>query len=50
MAWVAAVAILAGVAYYLSKDEETPRCPYCKGFVRRYARKCKKCQVKLGWE
>ena len=42
--------LAAGVIYYLSKDDETPRCPYCKGFVKRNARKCRKCNAKLGWE
>jgi len=33
MAWIlTAGVILTGLAYYLSKDDETPRCSYCKSF------------------
>ena len=39
MAWVvAALAVASALAYILSKDTNQPRCPYCKSFVKKYAR------------
>ena len=51
MAWVAAALLIAGaLAYVLSKDDDQPRCPNCKSFVKKYALRCSKCGAKLGWE
>ena len=50
MAWVAAGAIIVtALAYILTRDDEQPRCPHCKSFVKKYSKKCSKCSAKLGW-
>ena len=51
MAWVAAATLAAlGLLYYLSKDDNNPKCPYCKSFIKKYASQCPKCKTNLGWE
>ena len=50
MAWVAAAAVLLGLAYLLSGDDDKPRCPNCKSFVKKYAANCPRCRAKIGWE
>ncbi|MGI0072416.1 MAG: hypothetical protein ACREA3_01215 [Nitrosotalea sp.] len=50
MAWVVGAAILGAIAYILSKDDDQPRCPNCKSFVKKHAKRCPRCYAKLGWE
>jgi len=50
MAWVAGAAALLGLLYWLSRDDDQPRCPHCKSFVKKYASRCPRCRAKLGWE
>lgn len=50
MAWIAAAAVILGIIYYLSKDDEQPRCPNCKSFVRKHSSHCPRCRARLGWE
>jgi len=50
MAWVAAAIALGAIAYLLSRNDDQPRCPYCKSFVKKYASRCPRCRSKLGWE
>ena len=49
MSWVPALAIVLGALglYALSKDQ--PRCPNCKAFVTKNARRCRRCGAPLGW-
>ena len=50
MAWVAAAIAIGAIAYLLSGNDEKPRCPYCKSFVKKYAKRCTRCRAKIGWE
>lgn len=50
MAWVVPAIILGALGLYALSKEDQPRCPNCKAFVIRNARRCKKCGAPLGWD